>query len=166
MKHSLFFLVLIIASVGASAGDLPDPRLTPGALNPDVTQANIHQTICIKGYAKSIRPPAYYTNGLKKQLIRQYGYADRNPRNYELDHDLPLSLGGAPEDVRNLWPEPRNSEWGADKKDQLEFVLYKMVCGGDISLASAQRAIITNWIEAWKEYVPSHPQYTYKHAEN
>ena len=162
MKRSWFFLVLFLASVSAWAGDLPDPRLTPGAFNPDVFQSNIHETICVPGYTKTIRPPAYYTNKLKKQQIRQYGYADRRVRDYEEDHACPLSLGGAPENPLNLWPEPRNSEWGAAEKDQLEFVLYKMVCAEEISLADAQRAMVTNWIDAWKKYVPSHRQYRFK----
>jgi hypothetical protein len=40
------------------AGDLPDPVLTLGATN------------CVRGWSKSVRPPAYYTNRLKKLLIR------------------------------------------------------------------------------------------------
>jgi len=143
-------------SFPAWASDLPDPMLTPGAINPDVTQQNIQQTVCVRGYTKTIRPPSNYTNKLKKRQIRQYGYADRNPKHYEEDHLIALSIGGAPHDPRNLWPEPRKSEWNAKKKDQLEFVLYKMVCDQEISLAEAQRTMATNWIAAWKRYVPSH----------
>lgn len=40
-----------------------------------------------------------------------------------------------------------------DKKDQLEFVLYKMICAQEITLAEAQHAMATNWIEAWKRYM-------------
>jgi hypothetical protein len=108
---------------------------TPGAINPDVTQANIQQTVCMKGFTKTIRPPASFINKLKKRHLRQYGYNDRNPKHYEEDHLIAHSIGGAPNDPRNLWPEPRNSEWGADKKDRLEFVMYKMVCAQEISLA-------------------------------
>lgn len=149
-------IALVAGGSAAIAGDLPDKRMTPGAINPDVTQANIQQTICVRGYTKTIRPPAYFTNRLKKQQIRAYGYADTNPRDYEEDHDVALSIGGAPYDPRNLWPEPRNSEWGAARKDQLEFVLYKMVCANELSLAEAQYAMASNWIDAWKQYVPGH----------
>lgn len=144
------------------ASDLPDPAITPGAINTDVTQQNIHSTVCVKGYTKTIRPPAHFTNKLKKRQIREYGYADTNPKHYEEDHLIALSIGGAPDDPRNLWPEPRNSEWDAKKKDRLEFVLYKMVCNQEISLAEAQRAMATNWIEAWKRYVPSHQHDKFK----
>lgn len=136
--------------------------LTPGANNPNVTQANIQQTVCMKGYTKTIRPPARFTNTLKKRQIREYGYVDTNPGHYEEDHLVALSIGGAPDDPRNLWPEPRISEWGADKKDRLEFVIYKMVCAQEISLAEAQHKMATNWIEAWKQYVPNHQQYRFK----
>ena len=85
--------------------------------------------------------------------MREYGYDDLNPKHFEEDHLIALSIGGAPHDPRNLWPEPRLSEWNAAKKDQLEFVLYKMVCRDEISLAEAQHEMGTNWIEAWKRYV-------------
>jgi hypothetical protein len=149
-------------SFPAFASDLPDPALTPGAINPNVTQANIQQTVCVRGYTKTIRPPAHFTNKLKKRQIREYGYADRNPKHYEEDHLIALSIGGAPHDPRNLWPEPRISEWNAGKKDQLEFVFYKMVCAQEITLDEAQHAMATNWIGAWKQYVPSHQHFRFK----
>lgn len=149
--------IVLLGVIGfARANDLPDIRITPGATNPDVSQENIQQTVCVKGFTKTIRPPAYYTNRLKKKQIREYGYNDTDPRDYEEDHLVALSIGGAPQDPRNLWPQPRNSQWGADKKDQLEFVLYKMVCANEIKLIDAQRAMATNWITAWGKYVPTH----------
>ena len=48
---------------------------------------------------------------------------------------------------------PRKSEWNAAKKDQLEVVLYRMVCDGSLPLATAQQAMATDWIAAWKRYV-------------
>lgn len=153
LRQAAAFLVLAAAvASSAFAGDLPDPHRTPGALNPDVTQDNIARTVCVKGWTKTIRPPTYYTNALKKRQIREYGYRDANPRDYEEDHLVPLSVGGHPTDPRNLWPEPRNSEWGADRKDRLEFALYRAVCSGDISLAEAQRAFATDWIAAYGRY--------------
>ena len=155
-------ILALVLSFPVWASDLPDPSLTPGAINPEVTQANIQQTVCVKGYTKTIRPPAHFTNKLKKRQLREYGYADRNPKHYEEDHLIALSIGGAPDDPRNLWPEPRSSEWNAGKKDRLEFVLYKMVCAQEIPLPEAQHAMAANWIEAWKQYVPSHQHYRFK----
>jgi hypothetical protein len=148
-----FALTLLLLAGTAAAGDLPNPGLTPGAINPDVTQANIQQTICVKGWTKTIRPPAYFTNKLKKQQIAQYGYADKNPKHYEEDHLISLEVGGDPRDERNLWPEPWTSQWNAHTKDKLENALHRMVCAGEIPLAEAQKAIAGNWIQAYKHYV-------------
>jgi hypothetical protein len=152
MKNLLVLAALVLAAFSSLASDLPDRQLTPGAINPDVTQENIHQTVCVKGWTKSIRPPASYTNHLKKQQIRQYGYEDRNPKDYEEDHLIPLSVGGNPTDPKNLWPEPRRSEWGADRKDALEFALYKAVCHRQMSLAEAQNIFATDWISGYKRH--------------
>lgn len=147
-------LLALVSS--AIAGDLPNSSLTPGVLNLEITQQNIHQTVCVKGYTRTIRPPVSYTNGLKKRQIREYGYQNENPRDYEEDHLIALSIGGHPTDPRNLWPQSRKSEWNAAKKDELEFVLCKMVCSGEISLANAQKAMGGNWITAWEQYVAGH----------
>ncbi|MFC5187467.1 hypothetical protein [Actinomadura harenae] len=123
----------------------PDARCTPGALNPDVTQANIHRTVCVAGYTKRIRPPASYTGALKRRQIAEYGYRDTNPSSYEEDHFIPLSLGGAPRDPKNLWPEPGASP---NPKDTVEFKLYKALCAGQVTLAAAQHAITKDWTTA------------------
>ena len=112
-----------------------------------------------------VRPPASWTNKLKRVRLHDYGHADRNPKHYEEDHLLALAIGGAPQDERNLWPEPRLSEWNADKKDQLEFVLYKLVCANKISLAKAQDPMRRRWIAAWKTYVPSHAKYRFQRVD-
>lgn len=142
----------LLAAATALAGDLPDPRMTPGATNPEVTQETIQQTVCVRGWTKTVRPPAYYTNRLKKQQIAEYGYGDTNPKHYEEDHLIPLSMGGAPRDPRNLWPQPRLSQWNAGEKDKLEFALYKALCRGQISLEEGQRAFAGNWIESFARY--------------
>jgi len=74
--YSTRFLLLpaslaLVLSFPVWASDLPDPMLTPGAINAEVTQANIHQTVCVKGYTKTIRPPAHFTNKLKKRQMRE-----------------------------------------------------------------------------------------------
>jgi len=149
--HIAAFALLFSAT--ALAADLPDHALTPGAIDSTITQENIQTTVCVKGYTKTVRPPAAYTNKLKKKQIREYGYDDTNPKHYEEDHLIPLSIGGNPRDPKNLWPEPRKSEWNAAKKDQLEFVIYKMVCHNEISLKDAQEQMADNWIMAYRKYV-------------
>jgi hypothetical protein len=153
MKKLTIALMSILVAGKCWSSILPEQTITPGAINMAITQGNIQQTVCVRGYTKTIRPPTYFTNRLKKQQIKQYGYNDTNPKHYEEDHLIALSIGGAPDDPRNLWPEPRNDEWGASRKDQLELVMYRMVCANEISLADAQHAMASNWIEAWKRYV-------------
>ncbi|MGZ8983004.1 MAG: hypothetical protein ACXW11_03500 [Methylotenera sp.] len=149
--HHYFILILALPSA-VFAGDLPNQRMTPGALDSFVTQTNIQETICVKGYTKTIRPPQNYTNKLKKYQIREYDYQDSNPKHYEEDHLVPLNIGGSPNDPLNLWPQPRNSEWNATKKDILEFKLYKLVCHGVVPLNEARNAMATDWIRAYKKY--------------
>ena len=162
MRAALVVMVGVLAGASAAAamaqGDLPDPRLTPGALNPDVSQDNIAETICVQGWTRTVRPPVSYTEDLKRRQIREYGYADRRLGHYEADHLVPLALGGSPTDPRNLWPEPRRSDdgWDADRKDELEYALNRLVCAGRLPLSEAQRAIATDWIAAYRRYVPSH----------
>jgi hypothetical protein len=79
-KKAFLFAVLAGLAAPVWAADLPNPSVTPGATNPAVNQGDIDQTICIRGYTKTIRPSAYYTNRLKKVQLAQYGYADRNPK--------------------------------------------------------------------------------------
>lgn len=128
---------------------------TPGAIDPRVTQANIHSTICVSGYTKTVRPPSSYTTALKRaQLMGAYSYfTDKSTSSYEEDHLISLELGGSPTDVKNLWPEPYASTQGARVKDRLENKLHDLVCAGAIPLATAQQAIAGNWWDAYAKYV-------------
>jgi hypothetical protein len=123
-------------------GALPDPSCTPGAIDPKVTQDNIDQTICVKGYTQTVRPPVLYTNKLKKQQIEAYGYIDKDLRDYEEDHLISLEIGGNPTDPKNLWPEPGASP---NPKDEIENLCHTKICSGQITLAQAQHEIATDW---------------------
>ena len=72
---------------------------------------------------------------------------------YEEDHLISLEFGGAPSAEANLWPEPYNSPEGARVKDVVENKLHSLVCDHAISLATAQRAIASNWWVAYQAYV-------------
>lgn len=143
----------------APIAGLPNARLTPGALNPNVTQANIDSTICVRGWTRTIRPPEAYTEQLKREQIREYGYADRRLGHYEEDHLISLELGGSPTDPHNLWPEPHDvaGGWGSFTKDRLENALHEMVCEHRITLAQARGAIAQNWIAAYERVFPGQP---------
>jgi hypothetical protein len=129
-------------AIGQGLYSRPDPRCTPGALNPAVTQASIDRTICRAGWTSTVRPPESVTEQEKAASMAAYG--DERPMgSYEYDHFVPLELGGATNDRRNLWPEP-----GAvpNPKDAVEAELNRRVCDGQMTLAKAQQAIIRNWV--------------------
>jgi hypothetical protein len=69
-------LTLVAATPAVGQGALPDSTRTPGALNPDVTQATIGSTICVRGWTRTIRPPRQYTSAMKRQQLREFGYAN------------------------------------------------------------------------------------------
>lgn len=121
---------------------LPDASCTPGAVNPQVTTGDLHQTICKRGWTKTVRPPAAYTDELKRQQIRAYGLSG-STRAYEEDHLIPLELGGAPSDPRNLWPERGASP---NPKDEVEDAANAAVCSGRMPLATAQQQMAADWI--------------------
>jgi hypothetical protein len=125
-----------------SINGLPDHVCTPGVANPNVTQANIHSTICVSGYTTSIRPSTSYTNNLKTEQIKEYGYTDTNLSDYEEDHLIPLEVGGDPTNPKNLWPEYGRIP---NPKDSIENLCHTKVCNGQISLVEAQREIATDW---------------------
>ena len=61
-----------------------------------------------------------------------------SPSDYEEDHLIPLELGGAPRNPKNLWPEPRAQ---AKQSDPLETRLKHQVCKGLMKLARARATI-------------------------
>jgi hypothetical protein len=113
---------------------LPSKTLTPGRTNPGVRQSTIVATICVTGWTKTVRPPVSYTNALKAKQIKQY-HETGNPSDYEEDHFIPLELGGAPKDPKNLWPEPHAQ---SKLSDPLETSLKRKVCNQPPQLTLAQ----------------------------
>jgi len=128
---------------------LPDANMTPSDTF-DVTA----QDICTRGYARKVRDvPAE----MKREVYREYGIISHGPGDYEIDHLIPLELGGS-NSIKNLWPEShRTSPWNAQVKDRLEDKLHALVCSGQLDLKTAQQAIASNWIEAYKKYVSTNP---------
>ena len=140
----LLFLTRVVLAQ-QSAPILPDPNMTPGSTF-DVTA----QDVCTYGYARKVRDvPAE----MKRQVYREYGITSHGVGDYEIDHLIPLELGGS-NSIKNLWPESyRTSPWNARVKDRLEAHLHTLVCSGQLDLKTAQQAIASNWIEAYKRYV-------------
>jgi hypothetical protein len=121
----------------------PNPALTPGA-----TVLVDQREICMETGVKNKDVPV----ALRKRVFDEYGIRSADPRAYEVDYLITPALGGA-DDIHNLWPESnRAAVWNAEVKDSLEDHLRDLVCDGRLDLATAQREIATNWIEAYKKY--------------
>jgi hypothetical protein len=123
---------------------LPDARLTPGDTFAGVTADDV----CTPGWSHEHR---HVTEEMRDKVYAEYGRM-RGPGCCEVDHLIPLELGGS-NDIKNLWPQPDDPRPGDAEKDQLENDLHAHVCKGGISLADAQKCISSNWVECWEKYV-------------
>lgn len=123
------------------AGALPDSACTPGAIFPDATLSQI----CTPGYTRTVRN---VPTALKDQVYAEYGITSHAAGEYEVDHLIPLELGGA-NDISNLWPEAASPQPGFHEKDQVENYLHTQMCSGALSLQQAQQVIATNWLAAY-----------------
>lgn len=122
---------------------VPNPNLTPGA-----TVLVDQSEVCRESNAKNRAVPI----ALQRRVFQEYGIAGADPRAYEVDYLVTPALGGA-DDIHNLWPHSYSATvWNAQVKDALEDRLRDMVCDGQLDLATAQRDIAINWIEAYKKY--------------
>ncbi len=138
----------------------PDARCTPGGVNPSVTM-------------ETLRNPAWRTRCLRncetseaQKHIAYSWYAITKPRENseenqvcELDHLIPLELGGA-DGMGNLWPEcgPADAplrERNFKIKDRVENYLADEVRAGRIPLAEAQHGIARDW----SQYLPAANRY-------
>jgi hypothetical protein len=126
------------------------PIIPPGAVNPAVTQENIGQTVCVAGWTKTIRPPASYTDKLKREQMFAQHLAG-SPADYEEDHLISLEIGGHPTDPLNLWPEPYAGPLGARRKDQVEDELHRRLCAGTMTLLDVQACIRQDWVACGKK---------------
>ena len=130
----------------------PDPRCTPGGVIPGLTLDDLRspswRTGCIRNCQSS---------EAQKHVTYDWYGLERPQDNYgqnqvcELDHLVPLELGGA-DGLGNIWPQ-----CGPDlatlhdrffkQKDIVENYLAARVRAGDIPLDAAQRGIATDWTQ-------------------
>src|SRR5579872_3232429 len=138
----------------------PDPRCTPGGINPSVT-------------AEVLRDPSWRTRCIRNcetseaQKHAAYAWYDiRKPQHNseenqvcELDHLVPLELGGA-DGLGNIWPQCGPSGVALHDryfklKDRVENYLEDEVKAGRMPLDEAQKGIARNWVE----YLPAANRY-------
>jgi hypothetical protein len=154
MKITIAAALLCAVAGGAFAGDLPDHRRTPGVADPQLTE----HVLCARGFTtKKVRNVANET-ALKASVYSRYHMVNHKgtcalvKRGCEVDHLIPLEVGGKT-DIRNLWPQPYGTKpWSAGVKDRLENALHKLVCAGTITLKQAQKEIATDWIASYQKH--------------
>jgi len=108
------------------------------SLNPVVTQGNIASTVCKQGWATQQRPTYAWSHALKLKLLPK----GHRLGEYQLDHFIPIEIGGATTDRANLWMQPIND---ALVKDVQENRLHDAVCAGTMTLAQAQAEMLKVW---------------------
>ena len=117
----------------ADRAPVPGSVASPG---PTVAQ------LCSGGYVKKTTPSPAVTDPIKAAQLAAGNYADRDPSHYVEDQLVPVELGGAPTDQRNLWPQTTAI---AAVKERDERRLHADVCAGRITLAGAQAQMVANW---------------------
>jgi hypothetical protein len=130
----------------------PDPRCTPGGINPsltlDVLRDPTFRTRTVRNCASSEAQKhiAYRWYNIEKPQIN----SNQN-QVCELDHLVPLELGGA-DGLGNIWPEcgpdavTLNQRY-FKQKDHVENYLADQVKSGTMPLAEAQRGIASDWTQ-------------------
>lgn len=132
---------------------LPDARYTPGAVDPlavaDLSGARhriggIERNVCAKDFRTApIRARIRNFAKLKKQACAEYGVA-RCDGSVEGDHLISIEIGGCPDCLTNIAPQPMAE--ARVKDHQVEDVLPKLVCAGKITLPDAQKCIAGDWV--------------------
>jgi hypothetical protein len=117
----------------------PDPALTPGEAFPGISA----EQVCAPGYARLVRS---VSATVRRAVFASYGLQP-DGANYELDHFIPLELGGD-NSTANLWPEPFGVP-GAHEKDLVENYLHDAVCAGAMAIVDAENAIADDWYAVW-----------------
>jgi hypothetical protein len=105
-------------NLNSPAQSCPIRKLTPGDVF-DVTA----EDICVPGYTRKVRK---VTSALKRQAYAQYGITRWKTGDYEVDHLIPLSIGGS-NSVKILWPQSTTTlPWSSHVKDVLERRLHHL----------------------------------------
>lgn len=88
-------------------------------------------------------------------VYKAYGLTSVTCGHCEVDHRVPLEIGGA--DVKeNLWPQSyETSPWNAHMKDHLEDYIHEQVCTRHtMTLQAAQQIFLQpDWREQFKTYL-------------
>jgi hypothetical protein len=132
---------------------LPDPAITPGAVDPEIEADTSGASYVVNGIEKNICAPHFSATAIRKTIknfpklkrtaCEAYGVA-KCDGSVEGDHLISIEIGGCPNCQENIWPQPMSE--ARIKDHRVEDVLPKLICGGTISLADAQKCIATDWV--------------------
>jgi hypothetical protein len=131
---------------------VPDPRCTPGGADPSVG-ANVlrnssWRTRCLRNCEES---EAAKHEAYGWYQIRKPKHNSGENQVCELDHLVPLELGGA-DGMGNIWPQCGPDGAALDDryfkiKDRVENYLADEVKSGRMPLDAAQRGIAADWTQ-------------------
>lgn len=150
-------LLLAVLCLAADPPVSPNPHLTPGVINTNVSV----QEVLKHGY--TAKPGVRKVSGKTHRdvFIRYFGRVPDHPERWEVDHLISLEIGGA-NDISNLWPQPYFTlPYNAHTKDKLENFMARMCrerlrTNGPLQAEALMHAyqgeIATNWIGAYDRY--------------
>lgn len=140
MKAAILLLALAGCSKPPEVSNLPDV--------PGLVRTSDARLICSTG-TKQLR---HWSRERDNRVLRRAGLPTGPHPDYEIDHLIPLGIGGA-DDEANLWAQKRKGEWGAEKKDKLEWKMRDLICNHGFDPPALQMAIAHDWIEAYERYM-------------
>lgn len=124
--------------VGVAPLTAPDNACTPGQ----------YEAISRKNVCDGDTPRPTLPTAVRRRLLADYGVPAWSGTNGELDHRVPLFLGGLTTKA-NLWPEAGHIP---NPKDRLELAVYRRVCFGDpapMRVRTAVRIFLSDWRHAY-----------------
>ena len=133
----------------ATPDKYPNPLHTPGEVQFVGTYAEMQRAFP-QGCPRTV------THGQRARIYRTYGIAPADHVRYQIDHLVPLAIGGSNGD-RNLWPQLLEGPLTNDDKDHAEQVLIIEVHAGRVDLRTAQAMFATDWARVFALYVDRDP---------
>jgi hypothetical protein len=145
-----------VAALPAGAENLPvvpDPSLTPGA----VASTDPNDVCGVVDGVTYSRRHRHTPAELKREVYAEYGI-DRAGQDFEIDHRVPLCIGGA--DVgENLWPQEGWQHPSYHDKDRLEAEVCREVCEHhEMSLHDGQAIFLGDWVAGYQKVFGDDPR--------